>query len=137
MNVVFSRRGFVLAGSAVVLAGCATTARPVLLPAAPDETWAELEPVTIVQTGADALTIGVQSRGCAAKTDFVFRVDRRDGHAVVAFARRRLDICKGAVGQASLRFGYDELGLHPGEAVVIANPVAVASECGPQLSRGS
>jgi hypothetical protein len=123
MNVVFSRRGFVLAGSAAVLAGCATTAQPVLLPAAPGETWAELEPVAILESGPDALTIGVRSRGCAAKSDFVFRVDRRAGRAVVAFARRRLETCKGPVGQASLRFGYDELGLTAGEAVVIANPV--------------
>ncbi len=112
-----------LAGSAVVLAGCATTGRPVLLSAAPSETWAELEPVAIVDTGTDALTIGVRSRGCAAKADFVFRVDRRGSHAVVAFARRRLETCKGPVGQASLRFGYEELGLQPGEAVVIANPL--------------
>lgn len=112
-----------LAGSALVVAGCATTARPVLLPAAPGEAWAELEPVAILDAGADALTIGVRSKGCAAKADFVFRVDRKGGHAVVAFARRRLETCKRAMGQASLRFGYDELGLSPGEAVVIANPV--------------
>lgn len=124
MNVVFSRRGFVLAGSAVVVAGCVTTTRPVLLPAAPGEAWAELEPLLLVEAGLDALTIGVRSRGCAAKADFVFRVDRRNGHAVVAFARRRVETCKGALGQASLRFGYDELGLQPGEAVVIANPVS-------------
>ncbi len=113
-----------LAGSAVVLAGCATAARPVLLPAAPDEIWAELELVAIIESGPDALTIGVRSRGCAAKADFVFRVDRRGGHAVVAFARRRVETCKGPLGQASLRFGYDELGLHPGEPVVIANPIS-------------
>ena len=112
-----------LAGSAAALAGCATTARPVLLPAAPDETWAELEPLAIVETGADSLTIGVRSEGCAAKTDFVFRVDRRAGHAVVAFARRRVETCKGPVGRVNLRFGYDELGLQPGEPVVIANPL--------------
>lgn len=113
-----------LAGSAAALAGCATTARPMLLPASPDETWAELEPLAIVETGADALTIGVRSRGCAAKADFVFRVDRKAGHAVVAFARRRLETCKGPVGQGTLKFGYDELGLTPGEPVVIANPLS-------------
>lgn len=112
-----------LAGSAVVLAGCATTARPVLLAATPGEAWPELEPLLSVETGPDGLTLGVRSKGCAAKADFVFRVDRRDGHAVVAFARRRLETCKGPIGQASLRFGYDELGLVAGEHIVIANPL--------------
>ena len=121
MNVVFSRRGFVFAGAALGLAGCATT-RPFLLPAAPDETWPELEPLGIVETAADALTVRVRSRGCAAKADFVFRVDRQGGHAVIAFARRRLETCKGPMGTADLRFSYEELGLAAGERVVIANP---------------
>ncbi|MBO9546415.1 hypothetical protein [Caulobacter sp.] len=121
MNFVQSRRGFVIGGAALALSGCATT-RPRLLPAAPDETLDELEPVAIVETAADALTVRVRSKGCTAKADFVFRVDRKAGHAVVAFARRRLETCKGSEGWANLRFGYNELGLTVGELIVIANP---------------
>lgn len=121
MNVVPSRRGFVFASVAVGLAGCATT--PALLAPTPGETFPELEPLLAAAAGADSLTIRVKSKGCAAKADFVFRVDRKAGHAVVAFARRRLETCKGPAGQVELRFGYDELGVGRGERIVIANPV--------------
>lgn len=120
MNFVLSRRGFVLAGAAATLAGCATT--PALLSAAPGEAFPELEPLLGASAGRDGLTIRIASKGCAMKADFVFRVDRGDGHAVVAFARRRLETCKGPLGAAELRFGYDELGLKRGERIVIANP---------------
>ncbi len=119
MNAVPSRRGFVFAAAALTLAGCATT--PVLVAG---ETLPELEPLLAARAGAGALTIRVRSRGCAAKADFVFRVDRRDGRAVVAFARRRLETCKGPVGVADLVFRYDELGLTRGERIVIANPIS-------------
>ena len=118
MNFVLSRRGFVLAGAAVTLAGCATT--PTLVAG---EAFPELEPLLAAHAGPDALAIRVVSRGCAAKADFVFRVDRQDGHAVVAFARRRLETCKGPTGSAQLRFSYDELGVSHGERIVIANPI--------------
>lgn len=116
-----SRRGFVFAGAALGLAGCATT--PALMTAAPGETWPELEPLLAAKAGTQILTIRVTTRGCAAKADFVFRVDREAGHAVVAFARRRLETCKGPVGWADLAFSYEELGLARGERIVIANPL--------------
>ncbi|USQ97535.1 hypothetical protein [Caulobacter sp. RL271] len=122
MSVVFSRRGFVLAGTALGLAGCATM--PVLTAAAPGETFTELEPLLAVEARPDALVIRVTSKGCATKADFVFHVDRQRGRAVVAFARRRLETCKGPAGTLELRFGYDELGLTRGERIIIANPIS-------------
>ena len=110
-----------LAGAALTLTGCATT--PALLAAAPGEAFPELEPLLTAHAGPDALTIRVTSKGCAAKADFVFRVDRKDGHAVVAFARRRVETCKGPAGSAELRFTYDELGLTHADRIVIANKV--------------
>ncbi len=121
MNFVQSRRGFVITGVALALSGCAAT--PGLLAASPGETFPELEPLLAAEAGADGLTIRVTSKGCAAKADFVFRVDRKAGHAVVAFARRRLETCKGTVGSAMLSFSYEELGLTHGERIVIANPL--------------
>jgi len=90
--------------------------------AAPGELWPELEPLLAASAGREGLMIRIASKGCAVKADFVFRVDRKDGHAVVAFARRRLETCKGQVGATELRFGYEELGLRRGERIVIANP---------------
>ena len=109
-----------LAATALALTGCATT--PGLVAASPDETWPELEPLLAVEAVGDVLTIRVTSKGCAAKADFVFRVERRSDHAVVAFARRRVETCKGPTGSAVLTFGYAELGLASGERIVIANP---------------
>jgi len=111
----------VLAGVALGLTGCATT--PALMTAGPGETWPELEPLLAAEAGPGALTIRVSSKGCAARADFVFRVDRKAGHAVVAFARRRLETCKGPTGVADLAFSYEELGLTRGERIVVANPI--------------
>jgi len=111
----------VFAAAALALAGCATT--PVLLAATPGETFPELEPLLAAKAGPGALTIRVTSKGCAAKADFVFRVDRKNGHAVVAFARRRLETCKGPTEAVDLRFTYDELGLTHADRIIIANTV--------------
>lgn len=109
------------AGAALTLAGCATT--PTLMAATPAEAFPELEPLLAASAGPDALTIRVTSKGCAARADFVFRVDRKNGRAVVAFARRRLETCRGPAGAAVLRFTYDELGLTHADRIVIANEV--------------
>ena len=107
-----------LAGAALILAGCATTPRLV-----PGETWPELEPLLAVSLSRRMVIVRIESRGCADRADMVFRVDRKDGRAVVAFARRRLETCKGPKGWADLTFSYEELGLRRGERIVIANPV--------------
>lgn len=117
-----------IAGAALALSGCATT-RSRLLSAGPGETQPELEPLAVVDA-AGALAIRVRSKGCTAKADFVFRVDRKAGHAVVAFARRRVETCKGPMGLADLRFSYEELGLKPGEPVVLANPTLYSTITG-------
>lgn len=105
-------------GAAVALAGCATTPRLVS-----GETWPELEPLLAVSLARRAVTIRIESRGCADRANMAFRVDRNGGRAVVAFARRRLETCKGPKGWADLTFTYKELGLKRGERIVIANPV--------------
>ncbi|MDR7230178.1 hypothetical protein J2X45_001259 [Caulobacter sp. BE264] len=107
--------------AALSLAGCATL--PTLSTPEPDETWPELEPLLSVTPGREALAIRVRSQGCAAKADFVFRVDRKRGRAVVAFARRRLETCRGPKGEATLAFSYAELGLSARDRIVVANPI--------------
>lgn len=107
-----------LAGAAFALAGCATTPRLVS-----GETWSELEPLLAASLGRHAVTIRIESRGCSDRANMVFRVDRQDGRAVIAFARRRVETCKGPKTWADMAFRYEELGLKRGERIVIANPV--------------
>lgn len=113
-----SRRSLLVCGVALFAAGCAT--RPSLV--APGQTWPELEAVGVT-TGRHGLTVRVASKGCAAKADFVFRLDRGAGGAVLAFARRRLETCRfGEAGVVDLVFSYEELGLRRGERFEVANP---------------
>ena len=93
----------------------------------------EVSPATIrnilseleeVDARAHALAIRVRSQGCASKADFAFRTDRERGRAVVAFARRRLETCRGERGEATLSFSYAELGVSAWDRIVVANPVA-------------
>ena len=113
-----SRRSLLVCGASLFAAGCAT--RPSLVAAS--RTWPELEPVGVT-AGREGLTVRVASRGCAAKADFVFHVDRAQRDVVIAFARRRIETCRsGQAGGVDLVFGYDELGLKRGERFTIANP---------------
>ena len=110
-----------LAGAAVSLAACATAPRLILTG---DDRYPELEPLLSVDAGAKTLMIRVRSQGCASKADFVFRVERDRGRAVVAFARRRLETCRGERGEATLSFSYAELGVSARDRIVVANPIA-------------
>ena len=112
------RRCFVLA--ALALGGCATVAPPAAAPGP----LAELEPLYAVETGREGLTIRVASGGCTARPDFAFYVDRRTGAVSLAFARRHVDVCKTAPGQAEVLFTWAELGLAPRTPVFLLNPVA-------------
>ncbi|MGA0607347.1 hypothetical protein ACO2Q0_15255 [Phenylobacterium sp. VNQ135] len=104
------------------LAGCATLPPPRLLtPAA--GTMAELEPLYLAWPTAQGLTIRVASRGCTAKADWTFYVER-DGHtARLAFARKGLDVCRSSGGQVDLAFTWAELGLTRGAEVALLNPL--------------
>lgn len=118
MSERLSRRGFVLAGAAVALSGCATAPR---LKAG--ETLPELEPLLAASADGWGLTITVASRGCTRREDFVFRVESRGHELAVAFARRRLDVCRvPGAAPVALRFDYAELGVKPGQDVIILNP---------------
>jgi hypothetical protein len=112
------RRVFLLA--ALALGGCATVAPPAAAPGP----LAELEPLYAVETGREGLTIRVASAGCTARPDFAFFVDRRAGRVSVAFARKRVEVCKAAPGQAEVAFTWAELGLAPRTPVFLLNPVA-------------
>jgi hypothetical protein len=115
-----NRRVLLLA--ALALCGCATTAPPVVAPAATP--LAELEPLYRAEAGRDALTISVASSGCTTKADFAFHLERRGEAVTLAFGRRRIDTCKSfAMGKVELTFTWAELGVEPRTPVFLLNPL--------------
>lgn len=117
-----NRRVFVL--FAFAAAGCATV--PGEAPAPPvlvgGETLAELEAVSAV-VGAGELRLTVASSGCTGKADWAVWREARGGAVALAFARRRLDRCRGLPGgTAELVYSWRELGIAPGARIVLLNP---------------
>lgn len=113
------RRLFLLASLA--LGGCTTMAPAT---AGPPPPLAELEPLYSAIAGREALTLRVASNGCTAKPDFAFYVERRGGGATIAFARKKVDMCRSfAMGQTEIAFTWAELGLEPRAPVFLLNPV--------------
>ena len=128
------RRLFVLASLA--LCGCATARPPSPTPPrssptpaspAPPEglaTLAELEPIYSAVAGPYGVTIRVASNGCATTPDFAFYVERRPDGVTIAFARKRLALCRShAKAQQEISFSWVELGLAPGTPVFFLNPL--------------
>jgi hypothetical protein len=117
-----TRRLLVTAAVLALLAGCATAPANVVAPSAAP--YGELEPLYGAQAGRGELIIRVASNGCTAKADFAHYVERKAGGVTLAFGRKRLDTCKSfAMGQTSLVFTYDELGLSPGAPIFLLNPL--------------
>lgn len=117
-----NRRLFLIAG-VLLLAGCASRS----VYSAPDVGMVELEPLVAASVAADSLTIRVISTGCTAKEGFVFFVEQGNGRYAVAFARRRLDLCKAAPTPMDLTWTFAELGLPKGAAVAVVNPLAAGA----------
>lgn len=114
-----TRRSLLISSVALAVASCATQARLTTS----DQAWPELEAMTVT-AGREGLTVRVASRGCATRDDFVFHLDRSGAKPVLAFARRRVELCRsGAPLWADLMFSYKELGVRRGERIVIANPI--------------
>jgi len=116
-----NRRLFLAA--ALALGGCATAAPPPAVAPAPGP-LAELEPLYSAVASREALTVRVASNGCTAKPDFTFYVERRGGAASIAFARKRVDMCRSFVmAQQELAFSWAELGVDPKTPVFLLNPL--------------
>jgi hypothetical protein len=138
-----TRRGLLLLGL-TALAACATpppTPTPTLAPTlAPPPTPVRppqpigphtdppnfdlLEPILAASAGRDGVTIRVRSMGCTTKTDFAFYVERRTAGSTLAFARKRVDVCKSRYAPPlNLTFTYAELGLDPTRPIFLLNPL--------------
>ena len=120
---MISRRFLIV--SSLAMAGCASLPQTAAFPSGGP--YPELEPVRLVQSDAESLVIGVASRGCAARPDMAFHVERRGGVATIAFARRRLQSCSEHTADwTEVLFSRAQLGLEKGEPVFLLNPVAAA-----------
>ena len=120
--MALDRRRLLAAGLLLTLGGCAGRGG-VMLAVRPGQETGELETLKGAQAGATGLALKVLSHGCTTKADFTFYAGR-DGHArTIAFARRRLDVCKAAPNVVEVSFSYDELGLAGARAVRLLNPV--------------
>lgn len=84
----------------------------------------ELEPLLGAEVRADILVIRVTSTGCTAKEDIAWFVEKAGNKVAVAFGRRKIDACKAAPRPMEIAFTYAELGLKPGQAVAIVNPLS-------------
>lgn len=116
------RRRLLIAGLLLALGGCAVSVRRVTLVTS-DEGASALETLRGATTGADGLTLKVASTGCTTKADFVFYVGREGRDQTIAFARKRLDVCRAAPSVVELAFSYEELGLAEEGTVRLLNPV--------------
>ena len=116
------RRGLLAAGLLLALGGCATS-RGVTLVLRSGQEAGELEALRGVTAGPEGLALRVASSGCTRKEDFVFYVDRGTAPPTLAFARKRLDACRGAPTETELAFSYDELGVAAQGRLVVLNPV--------------
>ena len=118
------RRGFLI--SCLALSACATLPPPVLAPE-PVAPLPELEPLFGVQADAEGLTIRAASHGCTSRGSFVSYVERRNGVARLAFARRRIDQCQTkAQGPVAIFFSWVDLGVRRGERVAVLNSISPA-----------
>jgi hypothetical protein len=121
--MALDRRRLLAAGLFLALGGCVGRGG-VTLVAGGRNGPAELEALSAVEVDATGLTLRVASTGCTTREDFTFYVDRSGPQPAVAFARKRLDLCKRAPTTAAVRFSYQELGL-PGQGrLAVLNPVA-------------
>jgi hypothetical protein len=120
--MALDRRRLLAVGLFLALGGCAVRGG-VTLVAGGRNAPAELEALNAVEADATGLTLRVASTGCTTRDDFTFYVDRSGAQPAVAFARKRLDVCRRAPTTAAVRFSYQELGL-PGQGrLAVLNPV--------------
>lgn len=121
--MALDRRRLLAAGLFLAVGGCAERTSGVTLTAGGNNAPAELEAINSIKADATGLTLLVASTGCTTREDFTFYVDRSGPQATVAFARKRLDLCRRTPTTTALRFSYQELGV-PGQGrLAVLNPV--------------
>lgn len=120
--MTLDRRGLLATGLLLALGGCVGRGG-VTLVAGGRNAPAELEALKAVEADDSGLTLRVASTGCTSRDDFTFYVDRSGSQPAVAFARKKLDLCRRAPTTAALRFSYQELGVSGQGRLAVLNPV--------------
>lgn len=78
-----------------------------------------------VRVTATGVTVRVPASACIHKSDFTAAVLRREPQSMVLLAPRHAQTCGAAApGHVDLTYSLDELGLKPGEAFILGNPLA-------------
>ncbi|KQY92768.1 hypothetical protein ASD21_15465 [Caulobacter sp. Root1455] len=121
--MTFDRRRLLVTGLLLVFGGCATRGGGVTLVVRPGQEAGELEALKGAQAGPMGLALKVLSHGCTTKADFTFYAGQAGRDRTIAFARKRLDVCKAAPNVVEVNFSYDELGLAGAATVRLLNPV--------------
>ena len=116
------RRRLLAAGLFLALGGCVGRGGVTLVNGGRNAPG-ELETLRGLQVDASGLTLTVASTGCTRREDFTFYVDRSAAQPTVAFARKRLDLCRRTPTTAVLRFSYQELGVPGRGRLAVLNPV--------------
>ena len=101
----------------VVLLAALAAAAPAIAQVRP------IEPIYAIRVAQGVVTVTVASNGCTAKADFTVGVLKQAPASTVLFARKHPDLCRAAPGHAELVYSLAELGLAPGEAFVLVNPL--------------
>lgn len=120
--MTFDRRRLLAAGLFLALGGCVGPGG-VTLVAWPGQEAGELEALKGARAGPAGLALKVLSHGCTTKADFTFYVGQEGRDRTIAFARKRLDVCKAAPNVVEVSFSYEELGLAGAGTVRLLNPV--------------
>lgn len=83
-----------------------------------------LETLRAMRFEPGAVVVVAASNGCTDASSFTVKVSEGGGPTGVSLTRQRPDLCRALLPEGvELRWTYDELGLKPGTAVTIANPV--------------
>lgn len=120
--MALDRRRLLAAGLLLALGGCVGRGGVTLVSGGRGAP-AELEALSGLEADATGLNLTVASTGCTTRDDFTFYVDRSGPQPAVAFARKRLDLCRLARTTTAVRFSYRELGVPGRGRLVVLNPV--------------
>ena len=83
-----------------------------------------LEILRAVRFEPGNLVVRADSNGCTDASSFAVEVSEGDGPTGVTLTRQKPDLCEALVREGvELRWTYEELGLKPGSAVNVTNPV--------------
>lgn len=87
--------------------------------------WSDdTEVLRAVRFEPGALVVQADSNGCTEASSFAVEVSEGDGPTRLTLTRQSPDVCKVMVPDGvELRWTFEELGLKPGSAVAVTNPV--------------